>query len=294
MLWSNNFNKLNLIKDDIYVENLLGIEIDTLANNVFEVNNSKKIKLFKYSTIVKENKNDIANKFLLKNNSRKITTLIEDSNKKVLSGTFKTNVYINNKPYNHSKEHDIKKPTVTNENKTSVIKVDVNIDTKAVKLAETAFKKIKRYSDDKEAMEAIDIIDKNIITEIPFYSLCNRIRRFAFKDGFYNGYKKQIEKQKEIENINKLINKKNKAEKKIRVLKTLSKILSKILFSYTSFNITNLEEIVKDKQEIDSKTLKSIYSKKDLKAYNAINKIITLLELTKNKEIFKKIVKETN
>ena len=145
--------------------------------------------------------------------------------------------------------------------------------------------KMKRYSTDSEAMEAIDIVDKSIIKAMPFYSLCNRIKRFAFKDGFYNGYTTRIKEEDLGKDTTKLKVKKDKAEKKIRVLKTLSKVLSKVLYSCTTYNIfdiqSDLKDIVRDKQEIDSKTLKSIYSEQDLKDFSAISRVTTLLELTR-------------
>ncbi|MBL0687592.1 MAG: hypothetical protein JJV94_07190 [Sulfurospirillum sp.] len=71
-------------------------------------------------------------------------------------------------------------------------------------------------------------------------------------------------------------------------MKTLSKVLSKVLYSCKTYNIfdiqTDLKDVIKDKQEIDSVTLKSVYSEQDLKDFSAINRVTTLLELTKTND----------
>jgi len=289
ILWSKKFDKLNLIKDDIVVEKLLSIEIDTINNEIFEIKNLIKTKVFKYSIVSKQ-----ANNLLLGEYAKQFVTLVEDSNTEVLLGKSETVIYINEKIYVQNEENNntTKKIIITEKDKNDSIEVNVNINTKAIKISEMASKySIKRYMNNEEAMEAIDITDLNIIEALPFYSLCNRIKRFSFKDGFYSGYTKRISEENNLtssDKVDKFEEKKNKAEKKIRVLKTLSKVLSKVLFSCTKFNIFDiggdLTSMIKNKQEIDSKTLKSIYSKKDLEDYEAINKITTLLEL-KNKEI---------
>ena len=176
---------------------------------------------------------------------------------------------------------------IKSETKPENIEVDVSNDTKAIELSELSSKyNITRYTDDEEAMEDIDITDKSLIKSLPFYSLCNRIKRFAFKDGYYSGYTRRMADES-VEEIDKLKSKLAKAEKKIRVLKTLSKVLSRVLYSCTTHNIFDMKEDieneVKNKQELDSITLKSIYSTKDLRDYNAISRVTTLLELTKNK-----------
>jgi len=280
LLWSFKFDKLGLKKDDKIVDDLGNIEIDTSNDKIYELKNLNKILLVKYSSVKNEElETDI------KNTQEKSTTLIETSNINIQTKTKDTPIYINNKLYdkNTNKKDD---KTVIIENTESNKKVYADSYVDPIKLSELSSKyHIKRYATDHEAMKAIEIVDKNIIKALPFYSLCNRIKRFSFKEGFYNGYTQRI--KEENKDTKQLQSKKDKAEKKIRVLKTLSKVLSKIVFDCTTFNIFDVKEGIEDafkqKQEIDSKTLKSIYSNRDLKdsRNGVINKITTLLEMTK-------------
>ena len=285
MLWSKKFDKLTLEIDDSNVEKLFGIEIDTVNNEVYKIQNLTKTLLPEYSIMTEGIAHDIVDALLIEGPKEESVKLVESTEKEVLAGSGETNIYVNGKIYTSKIE-----TTITEADKASSIEIDVSKNAKALELSEITSKyDMKRYSDDEEAMEAIDILDKSIVKAMPFYSLCNRIKRFAFKDGFYNGYttrmKEEDTKEDTKENLTRLKSKQHKAEKKIRVLKTLSKVLSKVLYSCTKYNIfdiqSDLKDIIRDKQEIDSITLKSVYSKEDLKDFSAINKVTTLLELNK-------------
>jgi len=281
LLWSTKFDKLELIEDDNIINTLGNIEIDTIKQEIFKIKDMKRILLKKYSIETKNDDTDIKEE---KQKSIALVKSIEVDTCNVINAN-KAKIYINHKLHKNSIKNetvDIKIDDKTN------IEIDTNFDINTIKISE-AFSKysMDRYSNDAEAMEAIEINSKSIINALPFHSLCNRIKRYVIKEGFYRGYKQRIEDEKDNDII-QLKDKKDKAEKKIRVLKTLSKVLSKIVFDCTKFNIFDVHEdlknTIKQKQEIDSNTLKSIYSNQDLKdsKNEIISKITTLLEL-KNK-----------
>lgn len=285
-----NFDKLTLIKDDKFVNNLKGIEIDIINSNVYELLNNEPCLLHKYSkqsTTTNEQ-------------TKKVIILSENTHNVVLFGKIKTSISINDinyvpkKKINTDVEVNSKniipfKEIVCNAN----IEKHNTKELKIIKLSENAYTKvIKRYNSNKEAMKSLNIHNESMIKKLPFYSLCNRIKRFIFKEGFCNGYIKRKDEEKLID-ITKLQRKKIEAEKKVRVLKTLSNILNNSTV-YNIFDIdTNLKEALNNSQEIDSNTIKSIYSSNDLKKYSVINKIITILDLKSTKDI-KKCQKRNN
>jgi len=295
LLWSTKFDKLDLKKDDKIINDLGNIEIDTINNRVYEIKNLTTILLIKYSTIENNNTKSNVNINTINNNiQKKSVALVEVSNLNLLTETKEIPIYINNQLYNKNNTKKVNKTVVIKNAKfNKKVDTDFNIDydIDPIELSKSFSKyNMKRYIDDKEAMESIDIVDEHIIKAMPFYSLCNRIKRFAFKDAFKDGYKQRMkDENKSNKNTKQLQIKKDKAEKKIRVLKTLSIVLSKILFNCTTYNIFDVQEDIKDtiklNQEIDSKTLKSIYSDGDLKdsKNGIINKITKLLEINYNK-----------
>lgn len=121
-----------------------------------------------------------------------------------------------------------------------VEEVDMTVNPKALEEAETAAKTVKQYDTDAEITSDLELSDEKVLRNLPVVSLANRIKKFIYKLGFYDGYCKAeelMEPKGKVRAIKDL--KARKQEKNIRVLKTMTKLIGSIT-----------DEVVKDKRLI--------------------------------------------
>lgn len=156
----------------------------------------------------------------------------------------------------------------------STIEVDVHTDPEALEAAEESAKKVQQYENIDEVLADLEIEDATTLEQIPIASLINRIQKFVYKRGVYEGY---IKRKRETQGTNdlalkkRMLKKKLSAERKIRALKTMVKLLLRGL------NERRLEFAVNETmnrgEEISYDALDRLFSAGDEREFRVLSRI---------------------
>lgn len=109
-----------------------------------------------------------------------------------------------------------------------VKEVDMTVNSKAVDIARKFSRNVKLYEDDEEIVADLELASTNVLTNIPVIALANRIKKFIYKIGVYDGYCAKEEEIIDDGTIRPNL-KDRKREKNIRILKTMTKTLGSII-----------------------------------------------------------------
>lgn len=149
-----------------------------------------------------------------------ILTKVENADKALVTGT--PSIKVKDVGVAHKGKDDIMEAIVVEE-------VDMTVNPKALEEAETASKTVKQYDTDEEITSDLELSDERVLKNLPVTSLANRIKKFVYKLGFYDGYcraEETIEPSGKVTAIKDL--KARKQEKNIRVLKAMTKLIGRI------------------------------------------------------------------
>jgi hypothetical protein len=181
---------------------------------------------------------------------------------------------------------------IPDQNKTEVI-----LDTypEVLEKAGIALQEEENFSNEKEVQLALEIEREEDLKRLPLYSLANRIKRFFYKKGWYNGYTNCLHTTEKVEDATlstrsmfiRVNNKRKIAEKNIRTMKSIIQVFNNITTDY-QVDLDGAGEIVIDKavkevlsgnNELDVDTIKNIFKPGDLRNKPILEKITSSVAL---------------
>lgn len=171
-------------------------------------------------------------------------------------------------------------------------KTEVVLDTypEALRKSITAVNGEKNFSNVEEVRLALDIDREEDLRSLPLYSLANRIKRFFYKKGWFNGYVGCLHDSEDIKDetvtakrmLLRINNKRKIAEKNIRTMKSIVNIFDRIANDYEVDMVTIDKSVANDdNKELTIEVIKSIFKPGDLKNAPTLNKIAELIESRK-------------
>ena len=206
----------------------------------------------------------------------------------------------------------VEKDTNKEPTKTAVLddKAEVVLETypEVLEKAEMAFRKETNFGTIKDVQLALEIEKEEDLKGLPVYSLANRIKKFFYKKGWYNGHiaclhetqdTQRSEEEKTEDNLttrNMLIranNKRRTAEKNIRIMKDMVRIFSHITTEYDINNSDGIGDVSIDKavdtilvnhSEINTELIKSVFKPGDFKNIPILGKITSSIAANRHKE----------
>ena len=175
---------------------------------------------------------------------------------------------------------------IPNQDKTEVV---LETYPEVIEKAGIALRKEENFSNIKEVQLALEIEEEEDLKQLPLYSLANRIKRFFYKKGWYNGYIACLHTTEKTENITlptkamliKVNNKRKTAEKNIRTMKSIIQVFNNITTDYQG-TLDGVGEAVINKavskvlsgnNELDVNTIKSIFKPGDFRDKPILEKI---------------------
>ena len=163
--------------------------------------------------------------------------------------------------------------------------VDMTVDPTALEEADKASKSLPTLESDEDVGAALEIADLRSLQALPLPALCNRVRRSAFKKGYYDGMLKAYELLEvytapvnpvEEHTKDKMEQKLLKAQKQIRLLKVVIHLFSKLVDSLkknttgTMFmrmtQATNKLGLVAAKQGLTQEGFDKLFTQGDLRS----------------------------
>jgi hypothetical protein len=181
---------------------------------------------------------------------------------------------------------------VPDQNKTEVV---LETHPEVLEKAGIALREEENFSNIREVQLALEIEKEEDLKRLPLYSLANRIKRFFYKKGWYNGYTSclhTIEKNEEItlptrKMLIKVNNKRKVAEKNIRTMKSIIQVFSNITTDYqvdldgAGEVIINkaVKEVLSGNNELDTDTIKNIFKPGDFRNKPILEKITSSVAL---------------
>jgi hypothetical protein len=183
---------------------------------------------------------------------------------------------------------------VTNQNKTEVV---LETHPEVLEKAEVALREEENFSNVKEVQLTLEIEREEDLKRLPLYSLANRIKRFFYKKGWYNGYITCLHAIEKIEDVElptkklliKINNKRKVAEKNIRTMKSIIQVFNNITTDYqidpdgvgeVAINKA-VKEVLSGSNELDTDTIKNIFKPGDFRNKPILEKITSSVALYK-------------
>lgn len=152
--------------------------------------------------------------------------------------------------------------------------------------AEIALQKERNFTNGEEVQLALDIEKKEHLECLTTYSLANRIKKFFYKKGWYDGYiscSQELEKEKEeLEALtprNLLIranNKRRVAERNIRIIKNIVQVFNNVITKHKVSDIdinTAVDTTICNNKELDTSIIENIFRPGDYKNMPILRKI---------------------
>jgi hypothetical protein len=193
---------------------------------------------------------------------------------------------------------------LSTENKQLIVvpKTEVVLETypKVLEKAGIALREEENFSNIREVQLALEIEREEDLKRLPIYSLANRIKRFFYKKGWYNGYTDCLHTTEKIEDATlstkdmliRVNNKRKIAEKNIRTMKSVIQVFNNIATNYQG-NLDGVGEVIIDKavkevlsngNELDIDTIKNIFKPGDFRNKPILEKITSSVALNKLEE----------
>ena len=177
--------------------------------------------------------------------------------------------------------------------------VDVVLETypEALEKAGVALREENNFSNINDVRLALDIEAEEDLRKLPLYSLANRIKRFFYKKGWFDGYVSRL-KEKDAEQepsemescARKMLlranDKRKIAEKNIRGMKSIIQIFDKLSGVYQVDDVSidkAVDSTLKGSDELSVELIKSVFKPGDFKNSPTLGKITTSIELSKQK-----------
>ena len=176
---------------------------------------------------------------------------------------------------------------------TETVNIDMSIDADALDEATNRAESLEKFSNDKDVMIALEIAEETSLKELAPHALANRMRKFAYKTGLYDG----IVSAKRLAAIRKASEQNSglkmarasedskEVQKKIRQLKNTTRILTTIindLSSKSSVDSSIMERAVISvldmKKDVDAETLNNMYSIGDYKKDSILRQVRDMVQ----------------
>jgi len=159
---------------------------------------------------------------------------------------------------------------------TVVSEVDMSVNPAALEEAEKHAKLSKRYETEEEIADDLDLLDVKVLKNLPLVALTNRIKKFIYKIGFYDGC---CFKEEEMEKGSRPDLKERKREQNIRVLKSMTKTLSTLVDGLCpETTIEHYLNGLNKSEELSPDKVKKVLKKGDIRDSTALRKIVEWVE----------------
>jgi len=161
------------------------------------------------------------------------------------------------------------------EDEVTTIEIDVDVDTEAMEKAEEATEALPKYADEEEVIEDIGVRDTHTLTVVPTYAMANRIKKFLYKKGFYDGWVAH-KKLNPRTTDNKAI---KAAEKSIRTLKSVVGVLIRALhfagkpMGFRDYMDKAVAQALEEKEDLTKAGLDNVITKGDTRKHVELQQI---------------------
>lgn len=280
MAWNKESNSYKDIINIVTSRTHKNVEIDSKNGEVID-SGTKKI-------LVEGKKEDAVSKFELTSSDKNIDNLITSPAKiNEPDPPSKDVTVIENKNESKNTLNTLIGPDKTKGDKTEVV---LKTYPEVLEKAGIALRKEDNFSNINEVRLALDIDKTEDLRRLPLYSLANRIKRFFYKKGWYNGYVSCLEDDTTNNGVTKerllhVNNKRKSAEKNIRIIKNIVHIFDRITTDYevdeTTINKAVTSE-VSNNDELNVDLIKSVFKSGDFKKAPTLEKITTAIMNSKN------------
>ena len=174
--------------------------------------------------------------------------------------------------------------------------VDVTVYPHVMEAAENATREVENFSSNEELCAALDIMNTRAVANMQAYSLGNRIKKYFYKLGWYDGYKSRLEEiNNEYGATSKALLDKAKAkmasgQRTIRHTKNIAKVLSTVVETAKTYlhisdsnfmdNVSRraVHEAIKTGLELDPKVLRNVFKPGDVRDNSIIGDLISKVE----------------
>lgn len=190
----------------------------------------------------------------------------------------------------HAKIEVLKPPFVDTNTETTELtsteKTEVTVETypEALEKAGVALKLEPNFSNITEVRLSLDIDKEEDLKRLPLYSLANRIKRFFYKKGWFDGYVSCLKESTDLETTGidakkmllRVNNKRKTAEKNIRFIKSIVNIFDNIARDYQVDDVTidkAVDTELVDNKELTMELIRNVFKPGDLKKAPILEKI---------------------
>ena len=267
MAWSKKANTYEDVRDIEKSRGYNSVEIDSKSGEVTDVKTEKVLVAGK-----KEEKEEEATKFELKPSDKNIDCLITS----------------------HAKIETLEVPFTGTEPPETTETIEAKVTEKTEVVLETypevlekagvALREEDNFSNINEVRLALDIDKEEDLRRLPLYSLANRIKRYFYKKGWFDGYVAHLKEEEDSETVNidakkmllRVNNKRKTAEKNIRIMKHIVHIFDRIAGDYQvdDVSIDRAVDIeLAENKELNMALIKNVFKPGDLKKAPILEKI---------------------
>lgn len=173
----------------------------------------------------------------------------------------------------------VKKNTKAPMDKTSVV-VDFTVDPEALKLADKSTLDLKKFKTDQDLIVGLELDSDKVLNKLPLHALANRVQRYAYKLGFYQGC---IKGKESLE--------KSTTTDIIRQIKVISLLLADMSDNNPESEIlkgraidVQTRKILKTRTDIDYNKLVNMFSGGDLRRSFTLRRIVKTAQNIRDKE----------
>ena len=271
MAWSKKANTYEDVRDIEKSRGYNSVEIDSKSGEVTDVKTEKVLVEGK-----KEEENEEDTKFKLESTSKNIDSLITSHAK------IETLSPPSTEPF--SADTDTETTEVTDTENAEKTEVVLETYPEVLEKAGIALREEDNFSNIEEVRLSLDIDKEEDLRRLPLYSLANRIKRYFYKKGWFNGYVARLKEEEDSETVNidakkmllRVNNKRKTAEKNIRIMKHIVHIFDRIAGDYQVDDVSidrAVDVELAENKELDMELIKNVFKPGDLKKAPILEKI---------------------
>ena len=160
--------------------------------------------------------------------------------------------------------------------------VDVSLPPKVVEAATEATDALTRYSDDKDLLEDIDVVNESTIANVPKFAIANRVRKKVHESAFLDGarFYKNFQATSSTTVVKREGN--PSAERAVRIAKHVVQILSNVMSKVDKSakkSIKAANEVIEERAlgELDTEAFRSVFKAGDMKRSSILSTLDTIL-----------------
>lgn len=266
MAWSKQSNTYEDVRDIEKSRGYNSVEIDSKNGEVTDARTEEVLVEGK-----KEEKKEEDTQFKLKPTDKNIDNLI----------TSHAKIETLEAPFTDTDTETTEPPEIENEGKTEVL---LETYPEVLEKAGVALREESNFSNINEVRLALDIDNEEDLRRLPLYSLANRIKRFFYKKGWFDGYVSHLKENEnsDTENIDakkmllRVNNKRKTAEKNIRIMKHIVHIFDRMARDYQIDDVTidrAVDVELAENKELNMALIKNVFKPGDLKKAPILEKI---------------------